>query len=157
MTKIDLDEIKALLAGSAQGQWVFDTYGTISAGLMAIFKRDAHGTKEDALAIVALHNAAPAMIAEIQSLRTQLAQAKADGDAMAEVLGRALSVLENSGAESGYCMCGDPVAGHLIGSDHSPVDSHMYMAGQLSEDIRAALAKRDATDQAASKKGIDDA
>lgn len=51
----------------------------------------------------------------------------------------ARNVLANSGAESGYCMCGDPVEGHSFGSGHSPVDSHAYMAHQIVEQIDEAL------------------
>ena len=47
--------------------------------------------------------------------------------------------LANSGAESGYCMCGDPVDSHNIGSGHSPVDSHVYYATQLLSKIDALL------------------
>lgn len=57
-----------------------------------------------------------------------------------EALREARNVLANSGAESGYCMCGDPVAGHTIGSGHAPVDAHVYMASEIIAKIDTALA-----------------
>lgn len=58
---------------------------------------------------------------------------------MREALVEARNVLANSGAESGYCMCGDPVKSHTIGSGHSPVDSHDYMANSTIKKIDEAL------------------
>lgn len=58
-----------------------------------------------------------------------------------EALGAARNVLANSGAESGYCMCGDPIEGHSFGSGHALVDSHGYMADKVIEQIDAAIAK----------------
>lgn len=58
---------------------------------------------------------------------------------LVEALEEARNVLGNSQAESGYCMCGDPVDSHTIGSGHAPVDAHSYMAGQVVEKIDAAF------------------
>lgn len=58
---------------------------------------------------------------------------------MVGLLLQARSLLANSGAESGYCMCGDPVESHTVSSGHAPVDAHGYMASQLVESIDAAL------------------
>ena len=61
-------------------------------------------------------------------------------DGLVDLLKQARNVLAGSGAESGYCMCGDPVQSHSLGSGHAPVDSHAYYAGRLVEQIDAALA-----------------
>lgn len=49
------------------------------------------------------------------------------------------NLLSYSDAESGYCMCGDPIESHGYGSGHSPVDSHSYYAMRLVEDINAKV------------------
>ena len=58
-----------------------------------------------------------------------------------EALQDALIVLDHSGATSGYCMCGDPIESHGMGSGHSPVDSHSYVADAAITKARAAIAR----------------
>ena len=55
------------------------------------------------------------------------------------MLNNAIGILAHSGAESGWCMCGDKVEGHNIGSGHSPVDAHVYAASHFVEEARALL------------------
>lgn len=76
----------------------------------------------------------------IETQAREIERLKALGDELAGALRSAKGILENSGAESGYCMCGDPVASHSIESGHAPVDSHLYAVGQASECYAAALA-----------------
>lgn len=65
---------------------------------------------------------------------TRQAGAKVDG-----LLQDARGLLQNSGGQSGHCMCGDPVEGHGYDSGHSPVDSHIYYSNELIERIDAHL------------------
>lgn len=58
-----------------------------------------------------------------------------------EALEYARGILAHSGAESGYCMCGDPVESHSFGSGHAPVDSHSYTASQAVERFDALIAR----------------
>lgn len=60
---------------------------------------------------------------------------------MLETLQWVRGFIANSRAESGYCMCGDPVASHDIYSGHSPVDTHLYYAEQVIEKIDTLIAK----------------
>ena len=65
-------------------------------------------------------------------------EARAQG--LVDALEAAQNLLSNSGAESGYCCCGDPVSSHSIGSGHAPVDSHGYYAEKCCQNIDQALA-----------------
>ena len=60
---------------------------------------------------------------------------------LVEALQFARGLLAHSGAESGYCMCGDPTDSHNMGSGHSPVDSHVYEASRFIERIDALLTR----------------
>lgn len=60
---------------------------------------------------------------------------------MLQLLKHTRDFLANSGAESGCCMCGDPVAMHSIASGHAPVDSYGYYADGLIAQIDATIAK----------------
>ena len=71
-------------------------------------------------------------------LAIQATEARAQG--LVDALEAAQNILINSGAESGYCCCGDPVSSHSIGSGHSPVDNHVYYAEQCCQNIEQALA-----------------
>lgn len=77
-------------------------------------------------------------IVQAPLLAIQATEARAQG--LVEALEAAQNLLINSGAESGYCCCGDPVSSHSIGSGHSPVDNHVYYAEQCCQNIEQALA-----------------
>lgn len=61
---------------------------------------------------------------------------------MQKPLERALAFLRSAPLESGVCCCGDPVESHNYGSGHAPVDELAYHAGQIADEISAALEKR---------------
>lgn len=42
-------------------------------------------------------------------------------------------------ASEGYCVCGDPIDSHSIGSGHSPVDAGDYHVWCLVEEIDKVL------------------
>jgi len=83
------------------------------------------------------------LAAEVVMLRHENQSQQAKITELRGLLGEARNVLANSGAESGYCMCGDPVEGHNIGSGHSPVDSHSYMAVRLVDKIDTAISTKE--------------
>lgn len=58
-------------------------------------------------------------------------------------LEQALATLEQFGASSGCCMCGDAMVGHdsAMTCGHSPVDSADYYIGQVVKAGRGLLAK----------------
>lgn len=56
-----------------------------------------------------------------------------------ENLQEVLSFLMNGYEGSGYCMCGDKIEYHTIGSGHSPVDSGFYYADECIKGLREAI------------------
>ncbi len=118
----DNDKLREELARAlfqADPKWRFQTFGLASNAVQQAFRSDA-----DAIL--------PIIDRDKQSLRDENARLLA-------LLEATRDTLAFSGATSGYCMCGDPVEGHSIGSGHSPVDAHSYHAGNLVKQIDAAL------------------
>lgn len=92
--------------------------------------------EHDAAVLRTLWNDHPAVQSAL--LAIQATEARAQG--LVDALEAAQNLLSNSGAESGYCCCGDPVSSHSIGSGHAPVDSHGYYAEKCCQNIDQALA-----------------
>jgi hypothetical protein len=59
-----------------------------------------------------------------------------------DLLKKIRDFLERVPIEEGYCMCGDRVKDHNMGSGHSPVDEHEYWRMQLLEELLGVIDKR---------------
>lgn len=58
-----------------------------------------------------------------------------------EAVTEARDFLRNRPLESGICCCGDPIAGHNLGSGHAPVDDLAYHSDQIVATLSAAIAR----------------
>ncbi len=76
-----------------------------------------------------------AAAARIEALTAKLAKA-------VEALEAWVELAEHCSIEDGVCCCGDNMEGHSdpMNCGHSPVDHGAYIARQLEESTRAALA-----------------
>lgn len=94
---IDIGKLKQVLADATPGEWKIRWHhiGSVSTGydIAGIYDYDEGGIiyPEDALAIVALYNAAPALLAELEA-------AKAALDAVYKIVTRQLSDPQNDTA-----------------------------------------------------------
>lgn len=63
------------------------------------------------------------------------------GPELVEAATNALNFLRNAPLESGVCCCGDPVAGHNMGSGHAPVDDLAFHSDQIAIALGKALSR----------------
>ena len=80
-------------------------------------------------------------IADKQRAET-FSRASHEHSKLVEALDIALQELRETSAETGFCMCGDKVESHNIGSGHSPVDEGSYRRCHIIEVLEKTRAAR---------------